>query len=98
MKRLAFVQPLCWMLILVCGSIATAPTAYAANGAALYIDFNGATAGFGAPSGTIDQATAIWTTNNAGTAATTAYVSSDQLTVGAVLGDSTFSGQTFSIA
>jgi autotransporter-associated beta strand protein len=69
---------------------------FAANGTAQYIDFNGATAGFGTPTGTPDQLSTIWTTDNTGSTATTAYTSGDQMTFGAVSGDTSLQG-TFSV-
>jgi len=70
-------------------------SALGTNGTASYIDFNGATAGFGTPGGTIDELGTIWSTSNAGTVATTARPTSTQLTIGNLASD--FAGQTFSI-
>ncbi len=69
------------------------PAAHA-NGPPLFLDVNGTTAGFGSPSGTITDS---WTTSSAGTTSTTSWVANDQMTFGATLGGSDFSGRTFTL-
>jgi fibronectin-binding autotransporter adhesin len=53
-----------------------------ANGTADYIDFNGTTAGFGSPTGTISQGASIWDTSSAGTGTSAAFTANDQMTFG----------------
>ena len=78
------------------------PSAQAANGSAYYFDVNGATPGFGSPTGTytIDAAaTTVWTTDGTGSTATVAvpYNSSSNTcwTFGKTAAD--FNGSTFTI-
>jgi autotransporter-associated beta strand protein len=60
--------------------------AFAGQGAASYLDFNGTTAGFGT-AGTTSESATTWSTSAAGTAATTARPSGTQLTIGATASD-----------
>jgi autotransporter-associated beta strand protein len=62
------------------------PAAFAGQGAASYLDFNGTTAGFGTAATTSESAL-NWSTSAAGTAATTARPSGTQLTIGAQASD-----------
>lgn len=60
--------------------------AFAGQGAASYLDFNGSDTGFGTPTDTSETAT-NWTTSAAGTTNTTARISGSQLTVGNAVSD-----------
>ncbi len=59
-----------------------APAVLAANGTSQYIDVNGTAAGFGAPSGTINQSDTSWSTDPNGLAAPVAFVSGDAMVFG----------------
>jgi len=56
------------------------PAAWAANGTADYLDVNGATAGFGTPSGIFAETGAYWDTSASGTGTPASFVSGDQMT------------------
>jgi fibronectin-binding autotransporter adhesin len=62
------------------------PAAFAGNGTANYLDFDGTNPGFGSPSDT-SQSAFMWSTSAAGTATTTALPSGAQMTIGAVASD-----------
>src|SRR4051812_17674978 len=64
------------------------PAAFAGQGAASYVDFDGATPGFGTPTDTSETAL-TWTTAAAGNLTTTAKPTTTQLTIGAVESDFT---------
>jgi fibronectin-binding autotransporter adhesin len=66
-----------------------------ANGTAYYFDVNGATPGFGIPTGTYNFDAALWTTDPAGASPTIVIPAESQLTFGNVASD--FDGCTFSI-
>jgi autotransporter-associated beta strand protein len=52
------------------------------NGPASYFDFNGTTAGFGLPTGTINYSDSFWSTSSAGTDTATGSINNSQLTFG----------------
>ena len=62
------------------------PPAFANNGTASFLDWDGTNPGFGTPADTTETAL-TWTTTAAGTAATTARPSGTQLTIGSVATD-----------
>jgi fibronectin-binding autotransporter adhesin len=69
------------LAVLLTGVIlALAPAALAGNGTPDYLDLNGSTAGFGTPSGVIDQSGANWDTSASGTGTPAAFASGDQMT------------------
>ena len=70
----------------------------AANGPAYYFDVDGATPGFGFPSGSYNKNAAIWTTDITGSSETVVFPTASpgrQLTFGAV--DSDFDGSIFTL-
>ena len=76
-------------------SLLFASSGRADNGTASYFDFNNTAAGFGSPRGTINYSGSFWSTSSAGTATTTAPISTSQLTFGNT--DSDLAGKTFTI-
>jgi len=71
------------------------PTVFGANGTTQYIDVNGTTAGFGTPSGTINQTDASWSTDPNGLATPVAFVSTDAMALGSNFTD--LASSTFSV-
>jgi autotransporter-associated beta strand protein len=67
-------------------ALCCATHAFAGQGAASYIDFNGSDPGFGTPTDTSESAT-NWTVSAAGTTNTTAKTSGAQLTIGNAVSD-----------
>ena len=76
-------------------SLLFASSGRADNGTASYFDFNYTAAGFGPPTGTINYSSSFWSPSSAGTATTTAPISTSQLTFGNT--DSDPDGATFTI-
>ena len=71
------------------------PAARAANGTAYYFDVDGATPGFGSPSGTYNLSSTIWTTDFTGSTASVVVPQDAQWTFGKVGSD--LAGSTFTI-
>jgi len=76
-------------------SLLFASSGRADNGTESYFDFNNTAAGFGPPTGTINYSSSFWSPSSAGTATTTAPISTSQLTFGNT--DSDPAGTTFTI-
>ncbi len=71
------------------------PSGVRANGTAYYLDVNGTTAGFGAPSGAYNENGTFWSKDTTGVTAPGTLATGGQLTFG--YSPSDFNGSTFSI-
>jgi hypothetical protein len=80
MKALFYLGPRSIALMAAAIISAFASSGRADNGTASYLDFNGSTAGFGTPTGTISYSGSVWSTASDGTATLTTPVDSAQLT------------------